>query len=488
MLRGPTSSKDCSSAATAEPYVSILRSFTGVDVQPIWDTYALTLLCTPASNESVYVEAVYDATVIPKMQLRRVMTPFLHTLTQTTQSSNQLVGDVDSMSPEDIQQHQAWNGQVPSTSSLCIHDLIQQHSVSQANAAAIAASAIAAWDGEFTYEELEDQSSRLAASLAPWSLVMQYMSCIHLARQESQNGASATNATIVGPALLLNKQSRVFQFSSGAFDLTISDYLFTLACGTNWAFLTASVARTLGPEAVPGLTMLLIGSESAKLLDTAMWTELVQLFSAYGPSEYTVHSTSHLTAHDTSSSANIGRGLAAVCWLVDPVNPDRLAPIRSVGELLIEGPIVDRGYLGRVSFIMSPSWLFPLRTGGQSTRHICIVRSGRIIGTETEGIPNADDFYGSSYKYVSKWEDTLRMICGYLWLSVADVEEVATSILTSTFSSLNQTAAPSILEVEAGIRVSHFWDIVKRDVESQTGVCDRRSLDTSCRSLSGHCK
>ncbi|KAB8236244.1 uncharacterized protein BDW43DRAFT_267929 [Aspergillus alliaceus] len=72
------------------------------------------------------------------------------------------------MSPEDIQQHQAWNGQVPSTSSLCIHDLIQQHSVSQANAAAIAASAIAAWDGEFTYEELEDQSSRLAASLAPW--------------------------------------------------------------------------------------------------------------------------------------------------------------------------------------------------------------------------------------------------------------------------------------------------------------------------------
>ncbi|KAB8236245.1 uncharacterized protein BDW43DRAFT_267930 [Aspergillus alliaceus] len=139
---------------------------------------------------------------------------------------------------------------------------------------------------------------------------------------------------------------------------------------TNWAFLTASVARTLGPEAVPGLTVLLIGSESAKLLDTAMWTELVQLFSAYGPSEYTVHSTSHLTAHDTSSSANIGRGLAAVCWLVDPVNPDRLAPIGSVGELLIEGPIVDQGYLGRVSFIMSPSWLFPLRRRTVNTSHL----------------------------------------------------------------------------------------------------------------------
>ncbi|KAF5861350.1 hypothetical protein ETB97_000387 [Aspergillus alliaceus] len=73
--------------ATVRPG-TILRSFTGVGVQPIWDTYALTLLCTPASNESVYVEAVYDATVVPKMQLRRVMTPFLHTLTRTTQSSN----------------------------------------------------------------------------------------------------------------------------------------------------------------------------------------------------------------------------------------------------------------------------------------------------------------------------------------------------------------------------------------------------------------
>ena len=42
---------------------------------------------------------------------------------------------------------------------------------------------------------------------------------------------------------------------------------------------------------------------------------------------------------------NIGRAIGSVSWIVDPDNRNRLVPIGCKGELLIEGPILSRGYL-----------------------------------------------------------------------------------------------------------------------------------------------
>ncbi|OGM49754.1 hypothetical protein ABOM_001778 [Aspergillus bombycis] len=146
---------------------SILGDFADVNARPVWDTYGLTLLCTPASNGYVHVEAVYDAKVFPKAQLRRTLNLFAHILTQVTQSSNRLVGDVNNISPEDLQQLQTWNSHVPQLSSMFIHKLIRDHCVSQAKA-----TAIDAWDGEVTYGgELENLSSCLALSLTEHDLL-----------------------------------------------------------------------------------------------------------------------------------------------------------------------------------------------------------------------------------------------------------------------------------------------------------------------------
>lgn len=48
---------------------------------------------------------------------------------------------------------------------------------------------------------------------------------------------------------------------------------------------------------------------------------------------------------------------------------DKPAPIGAVGELLIKGPIVGRGYVNdkdktRAAFIESPPWLQEFRPGG----------------------------------------------------------------------------------------------------------------------------
>jgi hypothetical protein len=39
-------------------------------------------------------------------------------------------------------------------------------------------------------------------------------------------------------------------------------------------------------------------------------------------------------------SGVIGKSVASVGWVVDPANHDKLAPLGSIGELLVEGPIL----------------------------------------------------------------------------------------------------------------------------------------------------
>jgi len=60
-------------------------------------------------------------------------------------------------------------------------------------------------------------------------------------------------------------------------------------------------------------------------------------------------------------ATNIGRSIGSVSWVVDPNDYNKLLPIGCVGELLIEGPIVARGYLNDPqrtgkAFIEDPLW------------------------------------------------------------------------------------------------------------------------------------
>ena len=61
-------------------------------------------------------------------------------------------------------------------------------------------------------------------------------------------------------------------------------------------------------------------------------------------------------------SGVLGKSIASVSWIVDRDDHNKLAPIGSVGELVVEGPILARGYLNDAektdaAFIEDPTWL-----------------------------------------------------------------------------------------------------------------------------------
>jgi len=68
------------------------------------------------------------------------------------------------------------------------------------------------------------------------------------------------------------------------------------------------------------------------------------------------------TSVEFSDPRNIGRGSGCVPWIVEKTDPAKLVPIGAIGELVIEGPIVGRGYFNdedktAAVFLNAPYWL-----------------------------------------------------------------------------------------------------------------------------------
>ncbi|RJE23172.1 non-ribosomal peptide synthase [Aspergillus sclerotialis] len=178
----------------------------------------------------------------------------------------------------------------------------------------------------------------------------------------------STVATAHGPALLMGPQSRVFQFASYAFDASILENLITLTYGgcvcvpseqsrrddipgafmalqANYMFITPSVLQVLSPATMPGLHHLLVGGESIGKPLIKPWQETAQVVACYGPTECSIICVAHGPVSEGSDPRVLGNGLACHLWIEDTRNPGKLAPVGAVGELVIEGPIVGRGYI-----------------------------------------------------------------------------------------------------------------------------------------------
>ncbi|KAJ5985289.1 hypothetical protein N7522_012485 [Penicillium canescens] len=181
------------------------------------------------------------------------------------------------------------------------------------------------------------------------------------------------------------EHSRVLDFPSYAFDVSVDCMLCTLANGgcicvpsedqrvndlsgairsmsVNMAHMTPSVARVLAPDIMPSLEVLGLGGEAITASDAADWGQKTHIVIAYGPSECTVGCTINNDIPPSRSYTSIGKGVGGTTWVVDPSNQDRLVPIGAVGELLVEGPVVGDGYLNNPEktaevFIEDPAWL-----------------------------------------------------------------------------------------------------------------------------------
>ena len=206
-----------------------------------------------------------------------------------------------------------------------------------------------------------------------------------------------------GPKLGIGPGTRFLQFASYPFDVSLEEVFTTLIRGgcccipseeqrmsnivgaineleANFVDLTPTVASMIDPDAVPSIEGMAIGGEPLTKAVIEKWCRRVRLHGFYGPSEasskilfaiskmrnfltkITVNCTWKEFTNDTESEPNnIGRAIGSHAWIVHPEDVNCLQPIGCKGELLIEGPILARGYLRdrektEKAFICNPKW------------------------------------------------------------------------------------------------------------------------------------
>lgn len=186
------------------------------------------------------------------------------------------------------------------------------------------------------------------------------------------------------PWLQIEKDSRVLQFTSYCFDASLEEIFtvliaggcicipsekdrltdipgFVRRAGVNWAAFTPSFLRTLSPSDLPSIKFITVHAEPMNGSLVKQWADTVRMRPSYGPTECSVTSTIGAPFTPSSNAANIGWPIGCRGWVVDPDHEDILLPVGAIGELLIDGPIVGKGYLGdpektAASFIAPPMW------------------------------------------------------------------------------------------------------------------------------------
>ncbi|GFG16853.1 nonribosomal peptide synthetase 12 [Aspergillus udagawae] len=254
----------------------------------------------------------------------------------------------------------------------------------------------------------------------------------------------------------ISSQSRTFQFASYAFDTSIIEMLSTLMAGAcicvpsehdrqndlarvveemavTHAFLTPSVARALARACTHPFEVVILVGEPMTASDIAYWTQHARLMNEYGPAECSVCATLNPEVGQGSDPRDIGKGVGAVCWIVDPEDHDHLRPIGATGELLIEGPIVSRGYLGNPMLTAEkfladpPAWLREIRPDGPRTR---FYKTGDLVRYNPDG----------SLQYVGR-KDTQVKLRGQR-VELSEVENGIRCCMTGIIDVVAETFVP----------------------------------------------
>lgn len=457
-----------------------------------FNTYALMMVCTVGPNH-LHVEFSFDSRIIEHEKIRRMAQHFGRVLGQlcSWQDLNEFpVSQVSMMTDSDLDQCWKWNSKALRTNTRCVHEIIAETARNQPDSVAVSA-----WDGEVTYEQLDQLSGIIACHLIdigverntiiplcfeksmwmpiaflsvvkagaagllldsalPTSRLETILSRIHplliLTSVENAELSSrlAMKTVILGPhtnvvrgwkdktispvqqrlpvvepgdllyviftsgstgtpkgcmiqhqnfssaivhqqsILGLNRSSRVYDFSSYAFDASYWSAFHVLAAGgtlcipsdeerssslaesirghlTTDIFLTPATARSLDPSKLPTLRNVYIGGEEVLKADVVPWLSCAQnTFIVYGPTECSAISLyQRLPSLELlPSKLSIGNGKGVSTWIVDPQYGKELSPIGAIGELYLEGPLVGQGYLGdegltALSFLTDPPWL-----------------------------------------------------------------------------------------------------------------------------------
>ncbi|CAJ2511765.1 Uu.00g073900.m01.CDS01 [Anthostomella pinea] len=168
----------------------------------------------------------------------------------------------------------------------------------------------------------------------------------------------------------LSPQSRVLQFASYAFDMSLMEIFTTLifggcVCvpadedrfgkiedfvnktGVNTLMLTPSYAKLLDPATMPSVHTFITGGEAVPSDLLEKWNLLVEVYIAYGPTEASIQAAGAKLEIGSSvaPSGLVGHSTGCNLWIVSEENHDELVSQGETGELLIEGHTLARGYL-----------------------------------------------------------------------------------------------------------------------------------------------
>lgn len=199
-----------------------------------------------------------------------------------------------------------------------------------------------------------------------------------------EHGSMCTSSRAHGTNRKVGPWTRLFQFAAYTFDVSHADIFTTLQRGgcicipsederinnlagainrmnCNYGFLTPTVAAMTEPETVPTMKTLILGGEAATRNTIQRWAPVIDLIISYGMTECSIHCVDADPLTPESDGAELGRPSGCHFWIVDTEDHNKLAPLGAVGELVIEGRMVSRGYLGDkvktdAAFVHDPAW------------------------------------------------------------------------------------------------------------------------------------
>ncbi|KAF4452828.1 Amino acid adenylation [Fusarium austroafricanum] len=153
-----------------------------------------------------------------------------------------------------------------------------------------------------------------------------------------------------------------------------------------YLWLTPTVIRTLMPEEIPGVTNLMSVGEAITPDTASIWGGRLRLFNGWGPCESSLASAIADVSADSPYPESIGYPFNSLLWLTNPRDVNELVPIGCIGEILIDGPGVGRGYLNddnktKAAFIQPSAWALSVN----SDKNRRIYRTGDLARYNPDG-------------------------------------------------------------------------------------------------------
>ncbi|KAL4995961.1 hypothetical protein BDV10DRAFT_187567 [Aspergillus recurvatus] len=229
----------------------------------------------------------------------------------------------------------------------------------------------------------------------------------------------STSVLAHGAVFGVSCTTRTAQFAAYTFDVSLSDIVMTLFHGgcvcvfseesrmnnltkalqglaVNYVNLTPTVLGLLEPADLPEISTVVAGGEAMDPRIIEKWSPHARVFNSVGPSECTIIAVAAGPVIDPAQAANVGYPTGTRLWVTLPTDPNQLCPVGVPGELLIEGPMLSRGYLNdpektAAAFITNPAFIKHLESANPAWRvqfqasERRLYRSGDLVRQNKDG-------------------------------------------------------------------------------------------------------